>query len=199
MSFAPLTVQATLIRDVLAPDLTLTVGRELMVRVAANPPGSSGLISLAGVLLDAELPETVGAGDELRLLVRDISADRVVLQIDPEQTAPPPLALVLGQVETATDPRLLHLREHPQANAGPGGSPRHTLALVYNAPTAGAIELRFVLDDSGLHLAMTVPAGAAFEFARADAEQLTAKLTQAAGRAATVRVQPRREPLEVFA
>jgi hypothetical protein len=199
MSFAPLSVQATLIRDVLAPDLTLTIGRELMVRVAATGPNGNGSISLAGVLLDATLPATAKAGDELRLIVRDISADRVLLQIDPEQAAPPPLALALGAAETATNARLLQLQERPGSGAGPTGTPRQTLALVYNAPTAGSIELRFVLDGSGLHLALTVPPGAPFELASASAEQLAAKLTEAAGRAATVRVRPRREPLEVFA
>ncbi len=198
MSFAPLSVQATLIRDVLAPDLTLTIGRELVVRVAANPPGGSGSISLAGVLLDAELPETVKAGDELRLVVRDLTADRVLLQIQPQQDAPPPLALVFGALEAAAGSPLLQVRERSRGSGTPGGRRRHTLALRYNAPHAGEIELRFVLDGSGLRLTLTVPPGAPFELAVADAGQLAAKLTEAVGCSAKIEVHPRREPLEVF-
>lgn len=198
MSFAPLSVQATLIRDVLAPDLTLTIGRELMVRVAAVTPGGSGSISLAGVLLDAQLPEAVKVGDELRLVVRDLTADRVLLQIQPQQDAPPPLALVFGALEAATGSALLQVRERSSRSGTPGGRRRHTLTLRYNAPHAGEIELRFVLDGSGLRLTLTVPPGLPFELASADAEQLAVTLAEAAGCAATVEVRPHHEPLEVF-
>ena len=63
----PLAVEASLLRAVLSTDVKLTIGRELMVRVAAVTAEGRGVLSLAGMLLDAELPTTVRAGEELRL------------------------------------------------------------------------------------------------------------------------------------
>ena len=39
------------------------------------------MLSLAGALLDAELPGNVHAGEELRLEVRELTPDKVVLGI----------------------------------------------------------------------------------------------------------------------
>ena len=53
----PLAIDAALLRAVLTPDLKLTVGRELMARVAALAGDGRGTLNLAGVPLQAELPD----------------------------------------------------------------------------------------------------------------------------------------------
>jgi len=77
----PLAVDANLLRAVLAPDLKLDIGRLLMVRVASVEADGRGVLSLAGMLLEAELPESVSAGQELRLQVRELTPEKVVLAI----------------------------------------------------------------------------------------------------------------------
>ena len=45
------------------------------------------MLSLAGMLLEAELPDNVRAGQELRLQVRELTPDKVVLAIQEEPQA----------------------------------------------------------------------------------------------------------------
>ena len=51
------------------------------------------MLSLAGMLLEAELPDNVRAGQELRLQVRELTPDKVVLAIKEESQPPPPAAV----------------------------------------------------------------------------------------------------------
>ncbi len=194
-----LAVDAQLLRAVLTPDLTLTVGRVLSVRVADLMPGGRGTLSLAGVLLEAELPQDVKAGQELRLIVREVTPSRIVLGIQDR-------GAVQAQLNAPTAVPLpgggsVHVTERDSGGqAGTGsGSGTHTLALTYDAPSLGAVEMQFALDPSSLRLALTVAAGPAFELAEGSADQLSAALSSAVGRAISVTVKPRREPVEVYA
>src|SRR5205807_6935107 len=83
----PLSVDLVLLRTA-APDLPLVVGRALSARVLERH-GRNGILNLAGAILTAELPDEVQVGDRLRLSVRELSAERVVLQL---VESPPPLA-----------------------------------------------------------------------------------------------------------
>ena len=47
------------------------------------------MLSLAGMLLEAELPSNVRAGEELRLQVRELTPEKVVLAIKDESQPPP--------------------------------------------------------------------------------------------------------------
>jgi hypothetical protein len=86
---APLAINPQALRVLVGPDIKIVPGRALMARVVQSAPGQKGSLSIAGYLVDAELPENVQTGDDLRLVVRDVNAERVLLAItDPDQTPP---------------------------------------------------------------------------------------------------------------
>ena len=85
---APLAVDLLLLRTALTPDIRIAPGRALMARVVTADGDGRGALSIAGAVFEAELPKQVRAGEDLRLVVRDVSSDRVVLQLA-DQTAPP--------------------------------------------------------------------------------------------------------------
>ena len=192
----PLAVDAALLRTVLSTDVKLTLGRELMVRVASVTAEGRGVLSLAGMLLEAELPSNVRAGEELRLQVRELTPEKVVLAIraDPE--------LVPVPVETPRVPLpgggSLQVAERDAGGSLAAGDPAHTLTLRYDAPHLGAVDLHFTLTSGALGLTVAVAPGA-FETADEHAGKLQAALTDAAERTAKVTVITRREPVEVFA
>src|SRR5919199_147691 len=65
-----------------ARELALTPGSEVVARVAAAPRGDSrGLLALAGMLLEARLPEGVAEGQTLRLTVAEAEAGRLTLRL----------------------------------------------------------------------------------------------------------------------
>ncbi len=193
----PLAVDAALLRTVLAADVRLTIGRELMVRVASVTAEGRGVLSLAGMLIEAELPSGVHAGEELRLQVRELTPEKVVLAIrnEPEQLVPVP-------VETPRVPLpgggSVQVAERDARGPLAAGDPAHTLTLRYDAPNLGAVDLQFTLTSGALGLTVAVAPGA---FAAADehAAKLQTALADAAERAAKVTVVTRREPVEVFA
>ena len=193
----PLAVDAALLRTVLATDVKLTLGRELMARVAAVGGEGRGVLSLAGMLLEAELPSTVRAGDELRLQVRELTPERVVLAVQNDAQVP-----AAAPVEAPRVPLpgggFVRVAERDAGGPLTAGDQTHTLSVRYDAPTLGAIDLQFTLSSGALALKVAVAPGA---YATADehAARLQATLAEAAARPATVTVVTRREPVEVFA
>src|SRR4051812_11930666 len=77
-----------------APDLVLRLGSTVAARVLERH-GARGLISIGNAVLAAELPEQVSAGDRLRLLVQDATAEKVTLKLVAEQQAPPAVSVPL--------------------------------------------------------------------------------------------------------
>src|SRR5262249_45934174 len=75
----PVAVQLIQLQQIM-PDVTLRVGQTLVARVAERHEGK-GILMLAGKPLVAELPENVRPGDVLKLAVKDISADKIVMQM----------------------------------------------------------------------------------------------------------------------
>lgn len=200
MSIGPIAVELRLLRQLLGPELKLNVGRELMVRVADLQPGGRGVLSLAGMLLEAQLPEGVQPGDELRLQVRDLTPDRVLLAIQPNPDQPVPAAAALPPPVQLPGGGRLQIRDQQHGRTGAAeGDQTHTLALHYDAPAFGPIDMLFVLDRSSLRLALTVAPGRAHDSAQDHQQTLTEALAEATGRPATVTIAPRREPLEVYA
>jgi hypothetical protein len=196
----PLAIDAALLRAVLTPDLKLTVGRELMARVAALTGDGRGTLNLAGVPLQAELPDNVKAGDELRLVVRELTPEKVVLAIqdDAGQAQPPPpfvdaprVPMPQGGSVQVTD------RDATSAQRGQDGT--HTLTLRYDAATFGPIDMTFTLSSGALRLTLTVPQGSSYAAADGASQGLAERLTAATERPASVTVSPRREPIEVYA
>lgn len=208
----------------MGPDIKIVPGRAVMARVVQAPPGQKGSLSIAGYLLDAELPEDVQAGQDLRLVVKDVNAERVLLAItdpheaeqsaqaqqsqhtqqsqaqplqaqqpDPSSAAPPPIPLPGGGNLQVTE---------RDAGGGASGRPgeRQNVLLRYDAPALGAIDLCFQMDAGALSLAVSLAPGQPLELAQAGAETLRQALAASLpGRAVSVTVSPRREPLDLYA
>jgi len=195
-------VDIRLIRAVLGAELRIAPGRALMARVVNLNPAGRGSLSIAGALIDAKLPPGVQAGDELRLTVRHVSPEQVVLGLS-DQNQPPPAAPPAAQLPGGGTVQVTErdAGNHAAGNhaAGKGSADRHSLALVYNAPALGPVDLRFDLDPTSLRVTAVLAAGEPAEQARAHATELTHALSEALGRPVKVDITARREPLDVYA
>src|SRR5690242_8011953 len=158
----PIAVDIRLIRAVLGAELRVAPGRALMARVVNVNSMGRGALSIAGALIDAKLPPGVQAGQDLRLVVRHVSPEQVVLGISQEAGA------AAAQAQVAVDlPGGGHLRvteRDPDSATGSDrtaapGTGRHVLALAYDAPALGTVDLRFELDPQSLRVHATLAAG----------------------------------------
>lgn len=190
----PIAVDIRLIRAVLGAELRVAPGRVLMARVVATHPNGRGSLNIAGMTLEAKLPKEVQAGQELRLTVRHVTPDRVELSMsDPSAVAAPSASLPGGGALGVSE-------RDAGGGAAAGGLDRHTLALRYDAPALGPVDLRFELDPGTLRLTATLAAGQPADRAREAATELRDALSAAIGdRAVSVDVRARREPLDVYA
>ncbi|MGB8876721.1 MAG: hypothetical protein WCD11_10415, partial [Solirubrobacteraceae bacterium] len=184
----PIAVDVRLIKAVLGTELKIAPGRVLMARVASADGNGRGSLNIAGTTLEAELPKQVQAGQELRLTVRHVSPDRVELSMSDPSTATAQAA----QAAPLPGGGTLRVSER-DAGSGTGGggsqgSDRHTLALRYDAPALGAVDLRFELDPESLRLTATLAAGDPHERALDAAAKLQAGLTAALGRPVAVEI-----------
>ena len=188
-----------LIRAVLGAELRVAPGRALMARVVSVNPAGRGTLSIAGMPIDAKLPPGVEAGQDLRLVVRHVSPEQVVLGLTGEAGAAAATAQPTVELPGGGNVRVDE-REASQQGAGGAGAGRHVLALVYDAPTLGAVDLRFELDPQSLRVSAVLGAGQPVEQAQDRAGALREALTEAlGGRPVTVEITPRREPLDVYA
>ncbi len=200
-----LALDLALVRDVLLPGMTLTPGRAMMARVVSADEGSGGSLAIAGYLLDAELPRGLAAGTSLRLIVRDVDAERVLLTVAPhEQSAPaepaaqppPPLGVPVPL------PGGAQLRVLPDGEDGGGGAPAGTegsVRLSLDLPGLGTLELRLALDPGTVRAAITAEPGDPATRAQAHAGELRDALSRTLERTAAVTVTTRREPLDLYA
>jgi hypothetical protein len=191
-------VDLQLLRSMMVNDLQLTVGRSLMARVASVDGDGRGRITLAGAMLEAELPKELKAGQEIRLQVRELTLEKVVLAL---QERPP----VLDQPVMMALPGggMLEIREklHPTGEGDGSGevsSSTFVLSLVYDAPVLGAIEMRFTLDPTSLRLDASLAMGEPFELAQASSDELRAALTATVARTITVELTPRHDPVDLY-
>ena len=192
---APLAVDLLLLRTALTPDVRIAPGRALMARVVTADGNGRGALSIAGAVFEAELPKQVRAGEDLRLVVRDVSSDRVVLQLAdqtaPPLTSPPPIQLPGGGA--------LKVVEHEQQRGGASGEGRDLLTVRYDAPHLGPVELRFDLRQASLHVTATLGAGEPLRRAQADAVALREALQGELDRPVSLQLKARYEPLNVYA
>jgi hypothetical protein len=185
----PIAVAAALLREQL-PDVTLRPGSTVVARVASLHEQRAVLV-LAGVPLTAEVPPGVENGATLRLKVREVTPERVTLQIDPQavpQQAPPPQA----------QPPRVAVEEPPHRGRGEDGEPADIVSLSFTSPTLGRIDLRLELNGVRLLTDVTTPAGPATDLARGSSERLRANL-EGVGLDPTVRVRPRRQSFDGYA
>jgi hypothetical protein len=181
-----LRVQAALLRAQL-PELVLRPGMTLPARVMERH-GQMGVLLLAGTPLSAQLPDELRAGDRLRLRVEDVGEQIVLRTVDspaPQQSqAPPPeIALPLPNGGRA------ELRVTEKASED-GADEAVTVALDYDSPALGTLDMRLVQQPGGAGLQVTVGAavGTPEERVRGAAEDLRRALADATGLPATVRV-----------
>lgn len=195
-----------LIKAVLGTELRIAPGRALMARVMTADGLGRGSLNIAGAVIDASLPKDVQAGQELRLVVREVSPDRVELSLSGQD----PSAAAAAEAVPLPGGGTVQVAERDAGGSGgTGGSgggraggpsaDRHSLTLRYDAPTLGAFDLRFELDPESLRLSATVGAGSPFDLALDNAGRLKDALAAGVGRPVTVDVVPRREPLDVYA
>ena len=94
----------------------------------------------------------------------------------------------------------MHVTERdPGGDPGGGRGDRHSVALRYDAPALGPVDLRFDLDPGSLRVSAVLAAGEPVERAQARAGELRDALVEALGRPVAVDIAPRREPLDVYA
>jgi hypothetical protein len=205
----PIAVTAALLRNQL-PDVTIRVGGSVMARVASKGENHA-VIVIAGIPVTAKLPPEVPAGATLKLLVQEVTPERVTLQIDPQQPAgpapqaAPPTAVstpnpVIGNVPAAPQslPAKVEVEEPPARRRGADGEPADVVSLAFTSPALGRLDLRLELRGDRLLTEITTPAGRSHAIATEGAERLRATL-EAAGLDATVKVRPRHQPLDLYA
>jgi hypothetical protein len=187
-----ISVQTLLLRAQM-PELVLRPGASVMARVASRGE-AHGVLVLAGIPLTAQLPDDVQAGATLKLLVQEVTPERVVLRLDPAA------APAVGQPPApGSPPARVSVQEPPRRRGGPGEEEGASVALAFESATLGRLDLRIDLTTGAVQVAVAAPAGRAYELAEAGGERLREALAGAIGRPATVRVTPRREPLDLYA
>lgn len=196
----PIAVQLITLQQVM-PDVTLRLGQSLLARVAERH-GDRGILMIAGQPLVASMPENVRAGDVLRLAVRDITAEQVVMQMHEGKEAP--AAQQQGQ-----QPIPLAFPGQPPSRilvddqASSGGEAQEgevaAVALTYESPALGAMNFRLGMDGARVVCEVRVAAGAPLEVATAAADALRDRLASATDRAASVSVAPRPGSFDVSA
>jgi hypothetical protein len=196
----PIAVQLITLQQVM-PDVTLRLGQSLLARVAERH-GDRGILMIAGQPLVAQLPEHVRPGDVLKLAVRDITAEQVVMQMHEgkeaaqtaaRQDAPVPLAFP-GQ-----PPSSIVVDDEASSGGSAGEGEVSTVAVTYDSPALGAINFRLGMDESRVAVEVRTAAGAPLELASAFAEVLRERLAAATDRAASVTVAPRPGSFDVSA
>ncbi len=194
----PLSIDLRLLSEMPGSGLRLSPGRGLMARVMQADGSGRGLLNIAGAVIEAQLPRHIRAGEQLRLVVRHLDAQRVVLELPREgEAASVPLATALlpggGQLRVLPD-------EEDAGGGEPGREPgAQTVGLSYDAPALGPLDLRFELGPTRLRVIVAAAPGPALELARAQSADLREALARTADRPVTVTVRARREPLDLYA
>jgi hypothetical protein len=184
-------IQTLLLRTQL-PDVSLRAGTSVVARVLSRGE-NHGVLVIAGIPLAAQLPEEIGkTGETLRLLVSDVTPERVTLQLDQVLAAP-------GQPVPVPVDRPRVTVQDPPRTVQVGGEERHTVALSFHSDPLGRVDLRLEVSATGVRASVEAPAGRSFDLLDAAAERLQTGLHSRTGLEADVRVTPRRDPLDLYA
>lgn len=189
-------VEAAMLRA-LVPELVLREGMKVVASVAERA-GQRGIIVLAGAPLAAQLPDEVQAGDVLRLIVAEISSERVVLRIADAQQTPPAVAVPLPD---GTQARFAVSERDESDGQRARDDERHEVRLTYASARLGTLDLHLALSAGGelLRIDVRASAGAPLALAERHAAELQQAVAAATGTPAQVLVSPRRDPLDVYA
>ncbi|MDA0171108.1 hypothetical protein OJ998_18530 [Solirubrobacter taibaiensis] len=198
----PIAVTAALLRAQL-PDVPIREGASLMARVASRGE-THAVIVIAGLPVTAKLPPEVEAGAVLKLKVKEVTAERVTMQIDPQQpvqsTSPQGVTPLIGQaMPQAQLQGHVEVEEPPVRRQDADGESVDVVSLAFTHPTLGKLDLRLELRGEERILAeVTTAAGLPHVVASRASERLRANL-EAVGLEATVNVRPRHTPLDLYA
>jgi hypothetical protein len=192
----PISVDLLLLRQS-APDITLTVGRSLAARVLERGPNGLGIVNLAGAIVTAELPEQAQAGDRLRLVVRETTSERALLQIVPQQQLAPAFQPPAA-AQTATLPGGGRVAVSEREGDGRDGAGPAAVTLRVELPRLGVVDLRVAL-DGGVSVRAALGPGLPLELGERRAGLLRAAVAGATGRDAEVTVVARHDPVDVYA
>jgi hypothetical protein len=157
------------------PGPTLRAGSVVVARVLENR-----MLSLAGARVAATLPNEVKPGDVLKLRVKELAPERIVLQIVPD---PPPAATAAVALPGGATARIV------EDDDSSGGAGARAVVLRYDSPTLGRLDIRLSAAGATVHATDGPPAQAA----RAAAGDLAAALN------APVAVVGRRSALDARA
>jgi Flagellar hook-length control protein FliK len=200
-----------------ARPLALALGKELVARILAAPEGGGrGLISLAGIVLEARLPAGLEAGRALRLQVTRADAEEVVVKIVSDASGhsdPAAAGRMAGELALRGDPDLLRaalaIADGPlwlpggaaatvtvdPDGEGAGAARQPTsggeAAFTLHCPHLGAIEVRLHVGPGGVRAGVVTPPGQTSELAESGLPELVAALERATGRPATAALAPR--------
>ena len=195
----PIAVQLITLQQVM-PDVTLRLGQSLLARVAERH-GDKGILVIAGQPLVAELPENVRPGDVLKLAVRDVTAEQVVMQMHEGKE----MAQAQARQEAVPlafpgqPPSQIIVDDQAGGGDGAGEGEVSTVAVTYESPALGAFNFHIGMDGSRVAVDVRVAAGAPLEIASATADVLRERLTVSTDRAASVTVAPRPGSFDVSA
>jgi hypothetical protein len=196
-----LALDLALVRDVLLPGLSLTPGRAMMARVVSADEGDGGKLAIAGYLLDAELPKEMASGQSVRLVVREVTAERVLLAAMHEPATAAAQTPIAAPVELPGGALLRVLEDGGEDGESGGGAGQHghALGLQLDLPGLGPLELRFGLDPGSVRAAIAADPGPALTQAQGRAGELREALARVCDRPAVVTVTARRQPLDLYA
>jgi hypothetical protein len=181
-----LLVDLSQLRALALPGIKLTPGRVITARVAATGADGRGALSIAGGRIAATLPAGVRTGQELRLVVKEVSADRVLLAVQADAPAPD------AEQSAPAD-------EGPGAGGNRGSSASHVLELRYEAERLGSIDLRFEVYAGDLRVLVGMASAGAAASANAAAGELRDALAHATNREVQVSVSATHPPLDLYA
>jgi hypothetical protein len=188
-----------LLRSLIGSELKLAPGRGLIARVASTAQeGGRGRLSIAGVLLDAKLPPNVRAGDDIRLVVDEVTADKVVLKLAPDGAAVP-LAVPAAGVPLPGGGSVRVTERRGDGGASETGAGVSSVAVRYEAAHLGPVDLRLVLDASSLRITVALTPGQPVARGAAAAHALRDAIAARLGRPVSINVTERHEPLDLYA
>jgi hypothetical protein len=198
----PIAVQLIMLQQSM-PDVTLRLGQSLLARVAERH-GDRGILMIGGQPLVAQLPEHVRPGDVLKLAVRDITAEQVVMQMhegkesaEAAQQGQGPIAVPVPV--PGGPPAFIHVDDQASEGEGAGEGDVSAIALTYESPALGPVNFRIGMDASAVVAEVRVAAGAPLELATAAQSALRDALAAGTERVATVTVAPRPGSFDVSA
>jgi hypothetical protein len=196
MAAAP--INLVLLRGLL-PDITLTPGVVVAARVL-----DARTLSIAGVRLAAQLPESVVAGQVLRLRVEEASTERLHLRVVEGPAATEQAAAAAPQVPASAYAVALpggalariHVEEREEADAKRrGAGAARSVVVRYDSPTLGRLDVRLDAQSAAIHVSDGDPAQTVADAAG----RLRDALMNVTGAPVLVTVHPRSETLNVRA